>query len=83
MLWDAAWDQQNVINGKAYSDHVADIMNSSSPVGSTISPTAPSTSAAPLTTLPLPPPTTGEGGSKGMLGRFSRKRFTVTKCILH
>ena len=22
MLWDASWDQQNVINGKMYSDHI-------------------------------------------------------------
>ena len=27
MLWDASWDQQNVINGKMYSDHIADILN--------------------------------------------------------
>ena len=27
MLWDAYWDQQNVINGKMYSDHIADILN--------------------------------------------------------
>ena len=27
MLWDASWDQQNVINGKWYSDHIADILN--------------------------------------------------------
>ena len=27
MLWDASWDQQNVINGKMYGDHIADILN--------------------------------------------------------
>ena len=67
MLWDASWDQQNVINGKMYSDHIADILNrGTSPtpgVSSTTTPsgtppeTSPSSEASTTAT-----PTTGEGG---------------------
>ena len=67
MLWDASWDQQNVINGKMYSDHIADILNrGASPtpgVSSTTTPsvtspgTTPSSEASTTAT-----PTTGGGG---------------------
>ena len=26
-MWDAPWDQQNIIKGKVYSDHIADIIS--------------------------------------------------------
>ena len=44
MLWDAAWDQQNVIEGKVYSDHIADIMSRSG--GASGPSTTPGTGAA-------------------------------------
>ena len=28
MLWDVSWDQNNVINGRRYSEYVADILGS-------------------------------------------------------
>ena len=69
MLWDASWDQQNVINGKMYSNHIADILNRGAfptpGVSSTTTPsgkppgTSPSSEA--LTTAT---PTTG-GGEEG------------------
>ena len=55
MLWDAAWDQQNVIQGKVYSDHIADIMSRSGPGEPTGA--VPPGGATPGV---IPPPTAGE-----------------------
>lgn len=57
MLWDAAWDQQNVIQGKVYSDHIADIMGRSGPGGPTPPVTTPS--AGPTPPVSKPPAGTG------------------------
>lgn len=80
MLWDAAWDQQNVIQGKVYSDHIADLMSgsggasgaASTPGGS--APVGPEPGAPPLggltpggsPSVPAAPPSPGGGGGAGM-----------------
>ena len=77
MLWDAAWDQQNVIEGKVYSDHIADIMSRS---GEAPGPSAaPGTGAVPTPggstpvgptsggSTPSPPSAGGGGGGAGMI----------------
>lgn len=68
MLWDASWDQQNVIQGKVYSDHIADIIsesgNSGKPTGvpTTATPGYTPTSDGSITPGGTLPPTT-PGGS--------------------
>ena len=63
MLWDAAWDQQNVIEGKVYSDHIADIMSrSGGPSGPT---TAPGTGAASTAGGSTPSGSTPSGSTPG------------------
>ncbi|XP_078347888.1 uncharacterized protein LOC144632995 [Oculina patagonica] len=57
MIWDAAWDQQNVIQGKAYSDHIADIMGRSGPG----EPTPPVTTPSGGPTSPVTTPSGGTG----------------------
>ena len=69
MLWDAGFDQNNVINGKPYSENIVEMMNSGvvppSPTGSpqTLPPntagpdTAGPNTAAPTTAAPPVPPT--------------------------
>ena len=49
MIWDAAWDQQNVIKGRVYSDHIADIISRSGSGFSTAS-----TAGVPPTPTPFP-----------------------------
>ena len=72
MLWDAAWDQQNVIEDKLYSDHIAGIMSRS---GEAPGPsTTPGTGAVPTLggstpggSTPTPPSPGGGGGGAGMI----------------
>lgn len=54
MLWDASWDQQNVINGRLYSDHIADIIGNNGPGPTDI----PTTAVLPTQTSPGASPTT-------------------------
>lgn len=53
MLWDAAWDQNNIIDGEMYSYYVDAILDGNSP-------TAPPTTPGEATTSPEPPPTSSE-----------------------
>ena len=53
MLWDAAWDQNNIINGEMYSYYVDAILDGSSP-------TAPPTTPGEATTAPETPSTSSE-----------------------
>lgn len=52
MIWDAAWDQQNVIKGRVYSDHIAGIISRSASGFSTASTTG-------VPPAPTPFPTAG------------------------
>ena len=64
MLWDAAWDQNNVIDGQMYSYYVAAILDGSNP---TISPTTPgeaTTGTSGEVTTSTPIPTTGVSDGK-------------------
>ena len=82
MLWDAAWDQQNVIEGRLYSDHIADVMSGGGPEA-TQSPTTPGTGAettpggstqggsTPTTSPSTPTTPGGGGGADGMLIFYS------------
>ena len=81
MLWDAAWDQQNVVQGKVYSDHIADLLGRSGPGEPSAVPTAPVTTPPAGTgtattpggptpggttpTLPIGPATTPSAGGSG------------------
>ena len=68
MLWDAGFDQNNVINGKPYSQNIVEIMNSGvvppNPTGSpqtlppdTSGPGPVTTDSVPVTQPPSVPPT--------------------------
>jgi len=60
MLWDASFDQNNVINGRSYSDHLADIL------GSGPSPTGGPITRAPVTRVPVTKgPVTDSPATKG------------------
>ena len=63
MLWDAAWDQQNVIEDKLYSDHIAGIMSRS---GEAPGPsTTPGTGAVPTPGGSTPGGSTPGGSTPG------------------
>lgn len=74
MLWDASWDQQNVIEGKVYSDHIADIIskngNSGNPTGvpTTVTPGYTPTSGGSITPGVTSPSTTSGGTSTPTIG---------------
>ena len=53
MLWDAAWDQNNIIDDEMYSYYVDAILDGSSP-------TVPPTTPGEATTAPQSPPTSSE-----------------------
>ena len=63
MLWDVAWDQQNVIKGKVYSDHIADIMGKSGSEGPGGVPTSPVTTPSAGTGAATTPSGPTPGGS--------------------
>ena len=61
-MWDVSWDQNNVINGRRYSDHVSDILQGSSIIPPTTQ-TPGGTTQAPGTAKP--PITTQTPGTQG------------------
>ena len=95
MLWDAAWDQQNVIEGKAYSDHIADIMSksggvsgpsttpgtgaASTPAGST--PVGPTPGGSTPTTSPTVVATPPSPGGGGVAGMLILTYLVTLKFI--
>ena len=92
MLWDAAWDQQNVIQGKVYSDHIADLMSRSgeasgptpgtgaatTPGGSVpVGPTPGGPTPGGSPSVPAAPPSPGGGGGASMLIPFNILTVTL------
>lgn len=65
MLWDAAWDQQNVIDNRLYSDYIADIIGEDYPTETptTPGPTHKTSTEGPTSPKPSTPPPTPEGNS--------------------
>ena len=64
MLWDAAWDQQNIIDRRLYSDHVGDIIERGS-TGSTTSPATGGTTLPGTSPIPGGYPTPGASPTLG------------------
>ena len=96
MLWDAAWDQQNVIQGKVYSDHIADFISggggASGPTPGTGTTPTPGGSAPVRPTpgeptpggspsVPATPPSPGGGGGAGMLVSFNFLQELITRSL--
>lgn len=63
MLWDAAWDQQNVIDGRLYSDYIADIIGEDYPTETPTTPGPSTSTEGPTSPKPSTPPPTPEGNS--------------------
>lgn len=52
MLWDVSWDQNNVVSGRRYSEHAIDLLQGTS----IVEPTGTPTTAAPATGRPTQGP---------------------------
>lgn len=68
MLWDAAWDQQNIIDRRLYSDHIGDIIERGSTGSTTTQGPSPATGGTTLPgTSPIPGgyPTPGASSTSG------------------